>query len=110
MGRPRKPTVSLQLHGTLRNDRHGDRANEPQPTGVPRRPEGLEAEAGKLWDKLVIQLSACGVGKEIDETSLQELCEMWGLYRKAYALAKLDPIDKEIRTAVLGYAAQFANL
>jgi phage terminase small subunit len=42
-----------------------------------------------------------------DTAELVSLCELWGLYRASYALAKVAPTDKEIRCAVTGYWAAF---
>lgn len=43
----------------------------------------------------------------VDLALLQSTCEMWGLYRSAFALAAANPIDKDARIAVTSYWAKF---
>ena len=81
-GRPRKPTSHLKLHGNYRADRHGDRADEPQPKGAPEMPSHLKGDARLLWCKVVPQLVGAGMAKSIDAYSLASMCEWYRQYRK----------------------------
>ena len=80
-GRHKRPTTILKLEGGYREDRHGDRANEPTPSGHPRMPLDLSAEAKRHWKKTVPLLIKMGVAKAIDATALAGMCEAWSVYR-----------------------------
>jgi phage terminase small subunit len=105
-GRPRQPTETLKLHGKYRADRHGER-NEPEATGVPVKPDDMFPEASAYWDSIIGQVTWA---RQPDTVALRVMCEQYGLYRKALALAVVDPLDKEVRIAVLGYKAAWETL
>ena len=77
MGRPRKPTAQLHLHGGYRPDRHASRSAEPQPDGVPEKPTDLPKYALEHWDRVVPGLVATGVAKACDGPALLMLCHWW---------------------------------
>ena len=77
MGRSRKPTAKLKLHGTFRSDRHGERATEPQPAGEPKKPKGLGKLASQHWDAIVPELIKTGVAKSCDTPALESMCLWW---------------------------------
>lgn len=106
-GRPRKDVQTLQLHGTFKPSRHGDRLLAPEAAGEPDKPEGLGPEAQWLWDLVVAELTKNGTVKRIDTAHLWSMCELWGFYRTVAEKAKVFPENKGIRIAVIGYQAAF---
>lgn len=109
-GRPPTPTADLKLHGTYREDRHGDRADVAGCVGQPVRPADLDEAGVELWDTIIAEHEKRGILGEIDTAALHMLCEHWSLWNRAKAMAKNDPIDKEIRCAVTGYAGVIQKL
>lgn len=106
-GRKPTPTETLRLHGGYRADRHGDRADAAPPDGMPVKPDSFGEVESALWDQVVPDRVRRKLVGEADTAELVSLCELWGLYRASYALAKVAPTDKEIRCAVTGYWAAF---
>ncbi|TWU08842.1 Phage terminase, small subunit [Symmachiella macrocystis] len=106
-GRPRTPLAHLKLTGAYRADRHGDRDDEPQADGMPKKPRGLKKHAAKLWDAIVPQLVDMGIVGEIDTTMIRTCCEMYHLYRLALAVAEAEPLNKDARISVSTYAGLF---
>ena len=106
-GRKPKPTPDLRVHGTYRADRHADRADVLPPSGEPVKPAGFGQIESDLWDQVVPELVRRKLAGTIDTAELVSMCELWGLYRASYALARVAPTDKEIRCAVTGYWAAF---
>jgi phage terminase small subunit len=104
MGRPAKPLSLHHLDGTYRRDRHGGRPAAP-PAGQPERPADLQGEAAAFWDTTVADLAAVGVVGRLDTALLRAAAELWGLYRKALAVADQDPVNKLVRCAVVSYYA-----
>jgi phage terminase small subunit len=100
------PTAVLKLHGRFREDRHGGRADTVPPAGEPVKPQMGDVESA-LWDQVVPDLVRRGLVGESDTAELVSLCELWGLYRKAYEAAKLMPTNKEARCAVTAYWGAF---
>jgi len=68
-----------------------------------------ETEA-ELWDQVVPWLVKREWAGEADTAELRGMVEQWSLYRKAVALAKDNPVDKEIRCAVTQYFASFSKI
>lgn len=99
-GRPPKPLALHIADGTFRRDRHGGTANA---SGAPEKPSGMQPEAVALWDMVTPELVKLSVVGSIDATVLRRLCETWVLYRRALAVAELDPCDKDARAAVATY-------
>jgi phage terminase small subunit len=109
-GRKPTPTPDLKLHGGYRADRHGDRADATPPTGEPIKPPHFGDVESALWDQVVpdrVRRKLVGVA---DTAELVAMCELWGLYRASYSIAKVAPTDKEARCAVTGYLALFDRL
>ncbi len=97
-----KPKEAHILAGTFRADRHD---GEPVAEGVPVRPPDMKGEAKALWDSITPQLVANGTAKNLDTSALVACCELWGLYRAAYAVASAAPADKDARIALTAYYA-----
>src|SRR5688500_2811144 len=110
MARRPIPTPELKLHGKFRADRHGERADVSPPSGAPVRPVDMDETESSLWDQVVPDLVRRGLVGESDTAELRRMVELWSLYRKALALAKQDPVDKEIRCAVTGYGLAFGKI
>src|SRR5438105_2640109 len=106
-GRPRKPAERHILHGSFRDDRHGDRADVPQLEGVPQKPRDLDAQGNWLWDLIIGAYAGKAVLAKLDTAHLRVTCEMWSLYRKAITAAKRKPTNKAARTAVVQYKSEF---
>jgi phage terminase small subunit len=106
-GRRPKPTASLKLHGTYREDRHAERADAAPPHGAPVKPSDLGEIESALWDQVVPDLTRRQLVGASETAELVSLCELWGLYRKTYALARVTPTDKEVRCAVTAYWTAF---
>lgn len=104
------PTSILKMRGTFRQPRHGERADVAPPPGQPIKPSDLGEVESALWNQVVPDLVRRKLVGTQDTAELTCLCELWGLYRKAIAAAKVDPIDKEIRCAVTGYFSAFDRL
>lgn len=83
-GRPPKPTALHKLHGTYREDRHGERADSEEElfTGIPDKPHDLGPDADLLWDHVIGQLKAAKVVTGIDSASLEAMCRWWGRYKE----------------------------
>ena len=78
-GRPRKPTVTLKLHGTYREDRRYK--SEPVPeTAIPKKPTFLKGEAAKEWKRIAPLLSKSKCLTEWDRSLLAAYCFEWGIY------------------------------
>jgi P27 family predicted phage terminase small subunit len=97
----------LKLVGGIRPARHADRLNEPQASGVPEKPRGMDKQASALWDKVVPQLVSSGIVKNLDTAELTAMCQLWSLFCKAEKAAQQYPTDKEVRSAVVAYFTAF---
>lgn len=97
-GRPPKPTALHKLHGTYRDDRHGERADSEGElfTGVPDKPHDLGPDADLLWDSVVGQLKTAKVVAEIDGASLEAMCRWWGRYRELMRRVSETDFDDEV--------------
>ena len=80
-GHRKIPTAILKVEGTYREDRHGNRANEPTPTGHPEMPLTLSPAAKRHWKKVVPLLVKMGVAKTVDSAALAGMCEAWSMYQ-----------------------------
>lgn len=106
-GRKPKPTHTLKMTGAYRKDRHAGRGDALPHVSQPVKPEDFGETESQLWDQVVPDLIRRGLVGELDTAELRSMCELWGLYRASYAMAKLAPADKEIRCAVTGYWGAF---
>lgn len=102
-GRPRKPLQTLVMTGQFRADRHAERALEPQLDGVPAKPDGLDAVASAFWDSVVPQLVEAKILKQADEYAAATCCRLWSLLCRSIDAAAENPVDKELRSAVVAY-------
>lgn len=107
MGRPRKTTAELKIHGNYRADRHAGRADAAPKIGEPQKPSWLGEIGSVLWDHVVPDLSKRGLVGPSDSFLLAGMCRNWQHWRKCDELADIDPTDKETRVALLGYWAAF---
>lgn len=86
------------------NFRSGRRAEEEPPAIDPKdrptRPSKMLAEEVRFWDQCIAPAKHL---TKADTHLARSCCELWGLYRKAYELAKKDPADKVVRIAVTNY-------
>lgn len=75
-GRPRKPEVLKQLHGTTRNDR------KPKQLAIkgemPRRPIGLSGQAARIWKSLGPKVHELGLLNEVDGPNFGVFCQAYG--------------------------------
>ncbi len=81
-GPPPKPTAQKKAEGTYRASRASRNELAPKP-GVPDRPNWLDAEGRREWDKVVPQLEALGVLATIDAAMLADYCSAQALAVKA---------------------------
>lgn len=107
-GRIGKTNDEHRMSGTLRRDRHGHRDDDA--TGAPVRPDGFDEDETWCWNFVVSDLVARGVAKQVDSVLLTQMCQMYSLYKKTLAMAKVDCIDKEIRCAVVAYQRAFDSI
>lgn len=105
-GRRPKPDALKIASGTYRADRSGDLASKVTPEGKPERPHFTNPDAAAMWDREVEELMRVGVATVLDGPMLQIMCELYGLYRASYAIAELDPTDKDARIATATYATK----
>lgn len=83
-GHNRKPTHLHMIHGTYR----ADRANSNEPvvdpsTGAPNAPTHLNKYGKRKWSELAPLLVGGRIMTDLDWTSLEILCEVYGQYREA---------------------------
>lgn len=109
-GRPRTPTSVLKLHGGYRDDRHADRAGEPQPEGKPVMPRWLKGDAANCWKRLVPKLLKNKLATEVDTEALAGMCDMWGKYRIVSKLFDEQPEDKSLRASCVAFLGMFEKL
>jgi P27 family predicted phage terminase small subunit len=65
-------------------------------------PHFLDYYGKKLWKKVVPQLKAMGLVKEIDQSIIEMLCDSYGLYRHAYNdLKKSDLVVKDKKNPLI---------
>ena len=101
-GRPAQSAAVHKLRGTYRKNRHG-KPGAQLGSGEPVCPRALSGEARKLWNIIVRAYRDRGVLTELDTAHVVSTCELWGLYRAAYDIAKANPTDKLARCAVATY-------
>ena len=81
VGRPPKPTQLKRLQGNPGRRPLNER--EPQPEGVPTRPEWLLPEAKREWSRIVPKLSELGLLAAIDRAALAGYCQWWARWVEA---------------------------
>jgi len=88
MAKPRTPLKVLKNQGTYQKCRHEDRRDLELPVGMPEKPDFLDKEAAKEWDKITPLLLEHGVISEIDGAALTHYCVLYGRFVLA---VKSDP-------------------
>jgi phage terminase small subunit len=78
--------------------------------GEPVKPIGMEKYASQMWDQIIECHKSHGTLAAIDAAFIQSACEVWGLYRKAYDDAKVDPCDKNTCNAVKSYLGMWEGM
>lgn len=103
-GRKPKPASALKLHGTYREDRHGDRGGNDGGAELPC-PATLDADGAWLWS----MVTGCRKDwlAESDAVSLQVCCEMWSAYRRLWRLWSDDLTDKNLRCSAIAAKAEW---
>lgn len=81
-GRPPKPTAQHKLEGTFRPDRAPAHPFTPE-LGAPARPEWLDAEGRREWDRVVPVLVKAGVLAPVDGGRLADYCAAHALAVRA---------------------------
>jgi P27 family predicted phage terminase small subunit len=81
-GRPPKPTAQHKLEGTFRPDRVPAHTFTPE-LGAPARPEWLDAEGRREWDRVVPVLVKAGVLAPVDGGRLADYCAAHSLAVRA---------------------------
>jgi phage terminase small subunit len=100
--------MSIEEHldaGTYRADRQGPIPDSAE--GLPVMPRCLPVDGRACWKAVVNDLISRGMAKGIDTLALQQMCEMWALYRAALKLAKKFPAEPSARTSVTSYLREF---
>ncbi|MBN2019303.1 MAG: phage terminase small subunit P27 family [Sedimentisphaerales bacterium] len=88
MGRPRKPTTLLKIHGTFREDRRA--TDEPMPAiAIPSMPKFLKGEAAAEWERVAPLLAKMKCLTEWDRSLLAAYCFEWGVYVELCKKVKL---------------------
>lgn len=77
-GRKPKPSGLRLAEGNL--GKRAIPAEPPVKRGAPERPEWLEGEALKEWDRIVPQLEAAGLLAHVDRAALAAYCETWARF------------------------------
>lgn len=100
-GRPRVPTKTLELRGTLRKDRRPRK--EPQAAArAPIRPGWLIGAAGEEWERVTKELRDMGLLMSADRAMLVAYCQAWGQFEEAsLELKKMKSVVIETSTGTL---------
>lgn len=78
--RPRTPTAILQLMGTYRQDRQGNRLDAATLPGTLNKPPDLSPDAAALWDAITATLPP-GTLASIDAAGLTACCQWFARWR-----------------------------
>ena len=81
VGRKPTPTAVKLLKGNP--GRRPLNPNEPRPSGIPTCPEHLNAVAKAEWDRISVELSACGLLTSIDRAALAAYCATYARWLEA---------------------------
>jgi P27 family predicted phage terminase small subunit len=74
-GRPRKPEALKKLEGTQRPGRAPHKTAEAK--GMPKRPQGLSAQAVRVWKALAPRLHALGLLAAVDASMFAAYCQAY---------------------------------
>lgn len=87
-GPKRTPKAILQLRNSWRAN-EPRRKNEPKFAGpAPKQPRGMGRIAAAEWKRVVRQLDALGIVKEVDRSALEAYCTWYERYRAEAAALK----------------------
>jgi P27 family predicted phage terminase small subunit len=75
----------LKLRGSTLVTKRRERSEAKGPSGKPRCPQWLDADAKAVWRQLVPQLQTMGVFTRVDSNPLARYCRLWSRWRKAEA-------------------------
>jgi len=99
-GRRPKPTALKELEGS-RIRRKGD---EPKPSGVPKCPAHLSADAKKEWRRISRELLGLGLLTAIDRAALAGYCAAWARWIEAET--NIQKFGSVIKSPKSGYPIQ----
>ena len=81
-GRKPKPTALKRAEGNPGGRKLNDAEPKPTTPGLPERPDHLDAEAAKEWDRVAAQMPA-GWIVQTDRAVLAAYCQAWGQHVEA---------------------------
>jgi len=84
-GPPPTPTSILKLRGSALVNKRREQSEAKGPSGRPRCPTWLDADAKAAWRQLVPLLEMMRVLTRIDGYALARYCRLWSRWRKAEA-------------------------
>lgn len=100
-----KPLAQHRRDGTIRRDRHGDRAEEAFERGRPKPTARVPQDARWLW-KLVVAKVPEGQLSPLDSMNLEALCRWWSRWNYFDGRLKNEVgQNDEYKTAMLAVAA-----
>lgn len=79
-GRPPKPTLVLEMQGTKRKDRHGDRVDLGLSGITVQAPDWLSEEARAKWVELTTDSKYSKALAAVDGAMLAVFCDLWGRF------------------------------
>lgn len=82
-GRPKKPAVIKQLHGTFRADRANPHEARPEPLKTVEPPEWLDDYGRECWNAHVPALMRHRLLTPLGVQFFAMACERWSTYRRA---------------------------
>jgi P27 family predicted phage terminase small subunit len=107
-GRNRKPAELHKLLGNYKPSRHGKDALQME--DKPKKPRGLTKDEKWLWDQIMRAYEGKKVLAELDTALLLSCCQLWGLFRRAMEVIKINPTDKNSRIAAISYFQNFERV
>ena len=108
-GRRGKLTSQHIAEGTYRTTRHATRGDLVFESSSPKPMMPLSDKEKELWD-IVVGGIPSHVMHEIDSPTLTMMVTLWSQWQKLWELWKDDPLDKDLRKAVLDTGAQATRL
>ncbi|SRR6266542_2374619 len=82
-GRPRKPAVIKQLHGTFRRDRENRNEPQPEPLKIAPAPEWLDEYGRQCWEAHIPALLKNRLLTPLGLYLFAAVCERWSTFRRA---------------------------
>jgi hypothetical protein len=94
------------MAGNYRSGRR-PKATTTGPHEGPVKPSGLRSDASELWDETIAPAKHLST----QDTPLCVLaCDLFVLLQDSLAMAKSDPVDKDLRIAATTYAERFSRV